>query len=149
MSSMGSRGLKCGLALGLAGLALLAAGCSADDIEFNGALFNAVGLNNKATSKEPKLAARAPLVLPPNLERLPEPGSAPETTSDVAALNDPDKMAQVSKEELERQQAEYCKVNYEIPKAHGEDSADAAVGPLGPCRPSVLNAFKSSDGDAQ
>ena len=132
------------LAIGLPSLMLLVAGCSADDIEFNGKLFDAVGLGGKTKSAEPKLAARTPLVLPPNLERLPEPGTAPEAVaSDVAALNDPDKQAQTSKAELERQQAEYCKVHYEQAKQHGDQTgADLAVGPAGPCKGSVLTAIE-------
>ena len=54
--------------------ALAVAGCSADDIELNGKIFDAVGLNtSKTKSAEPKMAERAPLVMPPNLERVPEP----------------------------------------------------------------------------
>jgi hypothetical protein len=123
----------------------LVAGCSMDDVEFNGGIFNAIGIGgNKTKAEEPKMAARAPLVLPPNMERLPEPGTPPEAVSgEVAALNDPDKMAQVSKADLERQQAAYCKVNYEDARAHGDvTGADLAVGPLGPCRGSVMSAIE-------
>jgi hypothetical protein len=138
--------------MGLPALALSLAGCSMDDVEFNGSLFNAVGLGgSQAKAKEPKLAARAPLVLPPNLERLPEPGApADPAANEVAALNDPDKQAQVSKAELERQQAEYCKVNYEQAIAHGDvTGADLATGPLGPCKGSVLTAIKNWNQDEQ
>jgi hypothetical protein len=130
--------------VGLSALALLVGGCSADDVEFNGKLFELAGLTSKSRSAEPKMAQRAPLVLPPNLERLPEPGKPPEAAgSDVAALNDPDKAAHVSKEELARQQAEYCKVHYEDAKAHGREvEADTAQGPLGSCRGSVLTAIQ-------
>lgn len=125
--------------------AVLLAGCSADDVELNGKIFDAVGLNtNKTKSVEPKLAARAPLVMPPNPERVPEPGLPPEVqTNEVAALQDPDKVAKTSRKELERQQAEYCKVNYEQAKARGDNDADQASGPLGPCRGSVLSAIKT------
>ena len=47
------------------------------------------------------------------------------------------------KADLERQQAEYCKKNYEDAKAHGDETAaDLAAGPLGPCRGSVLTAIE-------
>lgn len=125
--------------------ALALSGCSADDIELNGKIFDVVGLNTgKTSSAEPKMVARAPLVMPPNPERVPEPGLPPESqAADIAALNDPDKVAQTSQAELERQQAEYCRKNYDLAKAHGDNNADLASGPLGPCRGSVLSAIKS------
>lgn len=127
--------------------ALVVAGCSADDIELNGKIFDAVGLNTKTKTTEPKMVARAPLVMPPNPERVPEPGLPPEgQATDLAALADPDIRSKTSKEELERQQAEYCKTNYELAKAHGDNNADQAAGPLGPCRGSILSAIKSFSG---
>lgn len=126
--------------------ALAVAGCSADDVELNGKIFDVVGLNGQKTkSGEPKIAARAPLVMPPNMERIPEPGAPPEgqlAASEVASLQDPDKVKKTSHVELERQQAEYCKKNYELAKAHGDQNADQAAGPLGPCRASVLTAVQ-------
>lgn len=123
---------------------LAVAGCSGDDIEFNGKIFDAIGLNNTSKSAEPKVAARAPLVMPPNLERVPEPGTPPEALhGDIAALNDPDKANTVSRAELERQQAEYCKVHYQQAKARGDGNADLAHGPLGSCRGSVLTAIQN------
>jgi hypothetical protein len=127
------------------------AGCSADDVELNGKIFDAVGLSGPAAkSAEPKMKERAGLVMPPNPERVPEPGLPAEgsgAVNEVAALNDPDKMETVSRKELERQQAEYCKVNYEQAKARGDNDADQASGPLGPCRGSVFSAIKSWSGD--
>jgi hypothetical protein len=128
--------------------ALAAAGCSADDVELNGKIFDAVGLNQKTKSAEPKMAERAPLVMPPALDRVPEPGTPQEgAAADVAALQDPDKVAKTSRAELERQQAEYCKKNYELAKAHGDNDADQAAGPLGPCRGSVLTAIQQWNKD--
>jgi hypothetical protein len=119
-------------------------GCSADDIELNGALFDMAGIGSgsKKSTAEPKMAARSPIVLPPNLQQLPAPGSQPgEEAAEVAALRDPDKMADAGQAELERQQAEYCKKNYEQALAHGDrTTADLATGPLGPCRRSILKA---------
>ncbi len=144
---MGKPGVcrKALIALALAGFATAAGGCSMDDIEFNGGIFNAVGIGgDKTKAAEPKVAARTPLVLPPSLDRLPAPGDAPEAAqNEVAAIDDPDKKLEVSQAELQRQQAEYCKVNYEMAKARGDETgADLATGPLGPCRASVLTAIK-------
>jgi hypothetical protein len=125
------------------GLAL--AGCSSDDIQFNGGIFDAVGLSDatKVKAKEPKLAERAPLVVPPTLGQLPQPGSQAPDEPQVADIKDPDVAKVASKEEMERRQAEYCKVNYEQALARGDEAtALNAVGPLGPCRASVLTAIK-------
>jgi hypothetical protein len=124
------------------------AGCGADDIQFNGGIFDAVGLSDAGKSKggDPKLAERAPLVVPPSLDRLPPPGEAPPP-SQLADIKDPDAAKAVSRAELEAKQAEYCKVNYDNVKARGDDSADSAAGPLGPCRKSVLTAVKKWNGD--
>jgi hypothetical protein len=135
--------------------ALVLGGCAADEVELNGKIFDAMGLNTKTKTTEPKLAARAPLVMPPNPERVPEPGLPPEgQAAELAALQDPDAKAKTSRAELERQQAEYCKKNYELAKAHGDNDADLAAGPLGPCKPSILTAIKQwtggeSDDDAE
>jgi hypothetical protein len=137
------------------GLALGAAGCSMDEVQFNGGVFDAVGLSDSARSSskggEPKMAERAPLVVPPNLDSLPAPAEGEQPAgAQIAGIQDPDATKEASKAELERQQAEYCKVNYEQPKRRGDDSADSAVGPLGPCRPSILNSiatFNSGDGE--
>lgn len=124
-------------------LLLAVAGCAPDEVELNGKIFDAIGLNTKTKSTEPKLAERAPLVMPPDVNRVPEPGKPPEAAApEVAALNDPDKLKKTTKAELERQQAEYCKKNYELAKAHGDSTgADLATGPLGPCKGSVLTAI--------
>jgi hypothetical protein len=132
--------------------AIALAGCSADDVELNGKIFDAVGLNQKQSTREPKLAERAPLVMPPDLARVPEPGTPPEAVAnEVAALQDPDTVAKTSQKELERKQAEYCKVNYELAKAHGDNNADLASGPLGPCKGSVITAIQkwTSDDEEQ
>jgi hypothetical protein len=129
-------------------LTLGIAGCGTDDIQFNGGIFDAVGLSDNSKSKggDPKMAERAPLVVPPTLDRLPPPGEAPPQTQ-IADIKDPDAQKKLSHAELEAKQAEYCKVNYENVKARGDDSADSAEGPLGPCRKSVLTAIKKWNGD--
>jgi hypothetical protein len=135
------RAIACVLA-GL--LAVSLGGCGGfDGVQLNGKIFDAMGVNNESGAKEPKLAQRSGLVVPPSTEALPPPGSAQQATSaDVAALQDPDKLAQVSQAEKQRQQEEYCKVHYEQAKARNDDNADLAEGPLGPCKGSVLTLLK-------
>ncbi len=136
------------------GLAATLAGCGTDDIQFNGGIFDAVGLsdNAKANSGTPKVAERAPLVVPPTLDRLPAPGEAPAAPAQIAGINDPDAAKQKSKAELEKQQTEYCDKHYRDAGMRGEETA-MVEGPLGPCRPSVLTAIKkwnaSDDAEGQ
>jgi hypothetical protein len=132
-----------------AGLALGVAGCGTDDIQFNGGIFDAVGLNDTKKSGDPKLAERAPLVVPPSLERLPAPGEAPQPAQ-IADIKDPDAQKKLSQVDLEAKQAEYCKVNYDQAIAHGDEATAAnAEGPMGPCRKSVLTAIKKWNGEEE
>ena len=127
-----------------AGAIAALAGCGVDDIQLNGKIFDAVGLNTGSVKKETKLAARAPLVVPPSAEALPAPGTGGKADlPEIAGIQDPDQKTQVSQAELQRQQAQYCKVNYEQAKQRGDDNADLAEGPLGSCRGSVLTAIKN------
>ena len=128
------------LPLVAAGLTLAMGGCGTDDIQFNGGIFDAVGLNDAKPKGDPKLAERAPLVVPPSLDRLPAPGEAPPPAQ-IAGINDPDAAKQKSRAELEKQQAEFCEKNYDDPMRRGEE-VSMVEGPLGPCRKSVLTAIK-------
>lgn len=128
-------------ALALA-VALSAAGCSPGDVALEGKIFDYMGVNSKVKSGDPKVAARTGLILPPTLEKLPEPGSGQEADTALAGLDDPDRKQQVDKVALERKQVEYCKIHYEQAKARGDANADTASGPLGPCRASVFTALE-------
>lgn len=140
LKSIGKAALSVALATALAGLA----GCGLDDVQLNGKIFDAIGLNSTGPKNaEPKLAARQPLVVPPGLNSLPPPGSGKVEQPSLAEIQDPDMKQKVSQADLERQQAEYCKVHYEDAMARGDNTADLATGPLGPCRGSVLSAVKS------
>ncbi len=140
-------GLSKGIVLAIASaLTLGVAGCSGDDVQFNGGVFDMVGLSDSAKAKtpsgDPKLAERAPLVVPPSLDRLPAPGPAPESPQ-IAGIQDPDEAKVASHEELQRKQDAYCEVNYKQAMQRGDETtALNATGPLGSCRPSVLNAIK-------
>ncbi|WP_072369110.1 hypothetical protein [Hyphomicrobium sp. NDB2Meth4] len=125
-----------------AGLSLALTGCGTDDIQFNGGIFDAVGLSDgtKVKGGDPKLAERAPLVVPPTLDNLPAPGQAPAPT-EIAGINDPDAAKQKSKAELEAAQKAYCDKNYRDAGMRGEETS-MVEGPLGPCRPSILTSVK-------
>jgi hypothetical protein len=129
--------------------AIAVGGCSMDDVELNGGVFDAIGMgSNQPKSAEPKLAARTPLVVPPSTASLPAPGTPAEAlqTDVTVALDDPDRKAVVTEAEKQRQQDEYCSKNYDPARAAGDASADSIEGPLGPCRPSVLTAVKKWNG---
>jgi hypothetical protein len=128
--------------LASAAFAASVAGCSAGDVELNGKVFDAMGMTaGKQSGKDPKMAARAPIVLPPSLDKLPEPGEATETAS-IPEVKDADEQKVVRKAELEREHAEYCKVHYEQAKQRGDVAgAEVAKGPLGECRPSIFTSL--------
>jgi hypothetical protein len=131
------------------------AGCGADDIQLNGKMFDMVGLGATGSVKkgDPQMAVRQPLVVPPGLESLPPPGSGKAEQPTLADIQDPDAKQKVSQADLQRQQEEYCKVNYEQAKARGDDNADLAKGPAGPCKGSIFSAIKqwnsAPDDDSQ
>ncbi len=128
-----------------AAVALSLAGCGGfDGVQLNGKVFDAMGLNGAAGPKgDPKMAIRQPLVVPPGLDSLPPPGSGKVDQPSLAEIQDPDKKAQVSQADLEKQQAEYCKKNYDEAQFRGDSSADSASGPLGSCHPSIFSAVKN------
>lgn len=126
-------------------------GCSAGDVELNGKVFDYIGVgSNSAKGEEVKVSERAPLVVPPGLERLPEPGSAPKrSTTVIAGVTDHDEGKSASKADLQRQQAEYCAKHYEPAKAQQDDTAASIKGPLGQCQASILTALpKMLDGES-
>ncbi|HWB44792.1 MAG TPA: hypothetical protein VG900_05065 [Hyphomicrobiaceae bacterium] len=85
-------------------------GCS-DGVELNGKVFDWLGVSPaalEASRKEPKMAARAPLVLPPDTNRLPAPGSG-QAPSDFAGFDDPDKRKIAEAQERKRLHEAYCR----------------------------------------
>ncbi|MEM1371565.1 MAG: hypothetical protein AAGG72_04965 [Pseudomonadota bacterium] len=128
--------------------ALLAVqGCAPGDVQLEGRVFDMLGVNNSTqSSAAPRMKERTGLVVPPSLQRLPQPGK-PAGSQDtlLAAINDPDRAGQVDKAQLEAEQAKVCSEIYEPAKARGEPDADHISGPLGPCRKSILNAIGGVD----
>lgn len=119
-------------------------GCGGvDGVEFNGKIFEAVGLTGSLGGKkaEPKTEARAPLVLPPPSQSLPEPGSlaaaAPAPQADGAWPNDPDKGKASKDEAVKQAQAAYCRDGNWKEKAMGD--IKAADGPAGSCNGNIFS----------
>src|SRR5688572_22623767 len=64
-----------------------------DSMSLEGKLFDWMGVSGSALdakASDPKMDDRAPLVVPPKLTRLPEPGSGKTTDTSLAALDDPE-----------------------------------------------------------
>jgi hypothetical protein len=83
-------------------------GCT-DGVDMNGKVFDWMGVSPAAQAAkkiEPKLAERAPLVLPPAGYALPPPGSGQQPV--VAIVNDPDQRKLAEAKERERLHQAYC-----------------------------------------
>jgi hypothetical protein len=127
------------------GATLVLGGCS-DSLDVNGKIFDWMGVSTAAMEKkqrEPQLAARTPLVLPPNTERLPEPGSGQTSSSELAALNDPEAVKARKAKEREAEHLAYCRGDAQWKeKAYNPNTTKPNRSPYGPC-PSVFDVDSS------
>jgi hypothetical protein len=116
-------------------------GCSAGDVELNGSVFDMVGVGSKSqsASRDVKVPARQALVLPPNPERLPEPGSgAADAQLATGALPiDPEQRRVANASQAEVQHREYCEKA--LQKAKVNRDLSPVNGPLGRCDASILD----------
>ena len=135
----------------VAAVALSLSACGAGDVQLNGKVFDALGglVGAGGANEEAKIAPRAGLVVPPGLENLPQPGAASVPDGDLAQIVDHDRKKVVDKSAIEAQQREYCRVNYELAKQRGDQTADLATGPLGSCRPSAMGLIDTINGGDQ
>lgn len=116
--------------------ALVLNGCGGvDGVEFNGKIFDWLGVSDAAQQKsEPKMADRAPLVVPPNVTRLPDPGSGRTSDEQVAALNDPELRKQAAAKERQRLHEAYCRGDIQWKdKAFKPQDVGANRSPYGTC----------------
>lgn len=118
-------------------LALSACG-GVDGIEMNGKLFDMMGISaasQEGRGRDTRMADRAPLVVPPNTNRLPEPGSGKASSEAVAALNDPELRKQAAAKERERLHLAYCRgeAQWKENAVRPPDDAIANRSPYGPC----------------
>jgi hypothetical protein len=111
-----------------------------EGVELNGKLFDWMGVSGSSqASREPKMAERAPLVVPPSVTRLPEPGSGKVASDEVAALNDPEQRKLAAAKERERLHLAYCRGEVQWrEKALDPDASNKS--PYGPC-PSLFGSF--------
>ena len=131
------------------GLAL--GGCSnIDGVELNGKIFDLMGISSATQdtrTRDPKMADRPPLVVPPSVTRLPEPGTGKPVSADVAALNDPELRKQVAAKERERLHLAYCRGELQW-RERALDPNAVNKSPYGPC-PSVINTITGKKTDGQ
>jgi len=106
-----------------------------EGVELNGKVFDWLGVSAASQEKaEPKMADRAPLVVPPSVTRLPDPGSGRTNSEDVAALNDPELRKQAAAKERQRLHLAYCSGEIQWKdKAFKPDQVGANRSPYGTC----------------
>jgi hypothetical protein len=134
-------GLLCGVGIALSGFVL--SGCAAGDVEMNGALFDYLGMGKSGATKVSQAPERQGLVVPPSLDRLPEPGSGAAATAQVALPVNPETKMATNAAEQKRQQGAYC--DKALAKAKLMKEEGAVQGPFGPCNPSVFEALNGSN----
>jgi hypothetical protein len=112
-------------------------GACGDGLQLEGKVFDWMGISGSALDakkREPKMVARAPLVVPPNVTRLPEPGSGKKPDTDLAALKDPELRKQAAAKERERLHLAYCRGEIQWKeRALDPDKAGANRSPYGAC----------------
>jgi hypothetical protein len=128
------------LAGGAVASTLLLSGC-ADGVEFNGKVFDWMGISpaaQEARRFEPKIAERAPLVVPPDVNRLPDPGSeAAPATAHMAWPDDPEQRKIREAQERERLHMAYCRGDAQWKERALSKDTNAPRSPYGPC-PSIF-----------
>ena len=128
-----------GLAGGAVASALLLYGC-ADGVDLNGKMFDMMGISpaaQEARRTEPRIADRAPLVVPPNVNMLPEPGSGAPPAAHMAWPDDPEQRRLREAQERERLHLAYCSGNAQWKERALNKYSNAPRSPYGPC-PSVF-----------
>jgi hypothetical protein len=118
-------------------VAALGLSACSDGVALEGKIFDWMGISASALegkSRDPKMADRAPLVVPPNVSRLPEPGSGKTADAEIAALNDPELKKQAAAKERERLHLAYCRGEIQWKeRALDPNKTGANRSPYGPC----------------
>ncbi len=131
------RTLKWTSAAAFGALAMTLSGCGGvDGVELNGKVFDMMGISpsaQKNANREERLPNRTGLIMPPDANRLPEPGSGQEP--DIAAnLNDPDRKKELAAAERARLHKAYCTGDLtwkeRVLKPGGSNTPQS---PFGPC----------------
>lgn len=124
---------------------LALSGCS-DGVELNGKMFDWMGISPaamEAARREPKLAERAPLVVPPNTGRLPEPGAENAPAAVALWPDDPEQRKIREGKEREKLHLAYCRGEITWKERALNKESNAPRSPYGPC-PSILDGVTSN-----
>jgi hypothetical protein len=124
--------------------ALALSACGGEGVQLEGKMFDWMGVSSsalEARKAEPKMVDRAPLVVPPSVTRLPEPGTQQQPKdTDLAALKDPDIRKKAAATERERLHLAYCRGEMQWKdKALDAGKMGANRSPYGPC-PGLFSA---------
>jgi hypothetical protein len=115
--------------------ALALGGCF-EGTEVNGKIFDLLGVSTSSQERaraEPKMTPRSGLVLPPDAQRLPAPGSDDTVVAaSVTSLNDPEKVKANAAAERARLHKAYCTGDLSW-KERVNDPAAIPKSPYGPC----------------
>lgn len=119
-------------------LSAMLTGCGGiDGVELNGKIFDWMGVSEaakQANAREPRVPHRTGLVMPPDVNRLPDPGSENDPNDVTAALNDPDKKKAAAAAERARLHKAYCSGELTWKeRAYAKDSLQTNKSPFGPC----------------
>ena len=112
---------------------LALSGC--DSVALEGKMFDWIGISGSALDEkrsDPKMAERAPLVVPPSVTRLPAPGSGKTDNEQVAGLKDPELTKKAAAKERERLHLAYCRGEIQW-KDKAFDPSSPNRSPYGPC----------------
>jgi hypothetical protein len=142
------RHLKGALTAGALLTAALGSACGVGGVELNGAVFDYLGVSEAAQSKsrETKVAERPGIVLPPQLDRLPEPGPASAPAMGQESWpDDPDERTVAAATDMDRQHDEFCRDALWKARANSGNSPPQIQGPKGLCNPSILKAGTGKD----
>jgi hypothetical protein len=129
--------------------AVLAGGCSGyDGVDLQGGVFDALGVSSSTQSRklsDVRVEPRPGLVLPPSVDRLPEP-----VTGSIAAAPppgeawpvDPESRRQQASADLDRRHKEYCERALMDQRMRSETGV--VMGPKGNCQPGLFGALGQS-----
>ena len=130
-----------------AALTMALSGC-ADGVELNGKVFDFLGISPaalEASRREPKLAERAPLVMPPNVNRLPDPDSEATASNQGSWPADPEQKKLAAAQERERLHLAYCRgdIQWKERALGSKDGSGTNLSPYGPC-PGLFSSITGS-----
>ena len=146
-----TRALAVAISIAAASASLGGCGGGMDGVELNGKIFEALGVSGDGAfgkKVEPKTQARAPLVLPPDANRLPDPSAALIQTGalpDNAAWPKDREAQRISEVDAKkRAQDKYCKEDGNWRERATKDELAADAGPNGRCQGSIFSVITNS-----